>query len=42
MYDFILIQYLLGNLTLEQVFAFSPIYITNEQAEQITKENKLN
>ena len=36
MYSFILIQYQLGRLTADQVRAFSPRWITAEQAEEIT------
>lgn len=37
MFEFIRIQYVLGNLTEEQVRAFVPVYITDEQADEITK-----
>lgn len=40
MYEFIKIQYRLGNLTEEQVRGFAPMWITPEQAEEILrKEN---
>jgi hypothetical protein len=35
MYEFIRIQYILGNLTPEQVRGYAPKWITAEQAEQI-------
>lgn len=35
MFEFIRIQYVLGNLTAEQVQAFVPRWITEEQAEKI-------
>lgn len=35
MYEFIRIQYELGNITAEQVRSFSPKYISAEQAEEI-------
>ena len=35
MYEFIRIQYQLGRLTAEQVRAFAPRWITQEQAEEI-------
>ena len=38
MYNFIRIQYQLGRLTAEQVRAFSPRWITAEQAEEIVGE----
>ena len=37
MYDFIRIQYVMGNLTEEQVRAFVPLYITDEQADEIVE-----
>lgn len=37
MFEFIRIQYVMGNLTEEQVRAFVPLYITDEQADEITK-----
>ena len=37
MYEFIKIQYKLGNLTIDQVRAFAPKWITSEQAEEIVK-----
>lgn len=37
MFEFIRIQYVMGNLTEEQVRAFVPVYITDEQADEITK-----
>lgn len=36
MYEFIRIQYVLGKITADQVMAFSPKYITEEQAKEIT------
>jgi hypothetical protein len=38
MYEFIRIQYVLGNLTPEQVRGYAPRWITVEQAEQITAQ----
>lgn len=38
MFEFIRIQYVLGNLTAEQVQAFAPRWITAEQAQQIIGE----
>ena len=35
MFEFIRIQYVLGNLTAEQVQAFVPRWITEEQAKDI-------
>lgn len=35
MYDFIRIQYILNNLAPEQVLAFAPRFITEEQADAI-------
>lgn len=37
MFEFIRIQYVMGRLTEEQVRAFVPVYITDEQADEITK-----
>lgn len=37
MFEFIRIQYVLGNLTEEQVRAFVPAYITSEEADEILK-----
>lgn len=37
MYQFILLQYRMGKITKEQVFGFSPKYITEEQAMEIVK-----
>ena len=37
MFEFIRIQYVLGNLTEEQVRAFVPLYITDEQADEIVE-----
>lgn len=36
MYDFIKIQYEMGNLTPEQVMGFAPKWITEAEAEEIT------
>lgn len=38
MFEFIRIQYVLGNLTADQVQAFVPRWITAEQAHQIVGE----
>ena len=38
MFEFIRIQYVLGNLTEEQVQAFVPRWIMAEQAQQIVGE----
>lgn len=38
MYDFIKIQFELGNLTDEQVRAFVPRWLTEEQAKEIVGE----
>lgn len=35
MYEFIRLQYIMGNLTEEQVRGFVPQYITSEQADII-------
>ena len=35
MFEFIRIQYVLGNLTEEQVRAFVPLYLTEDQADEI-------
>lgn len=35
MFEFIRIQYVLGNLTAEQVQAFMPRWITEQQAKEI-------
>lgn len=35
MYEFIRIQYKMGRITEDQVRAFAPRYITNEQAEEM-------
>lgn len=37
MFEFIRIQYVLGNLTEEQVRAFVPLYLTEKQADEILK-----
>lgn len=37
MFEFIRIQYVMGNLTEEQVRAFVPLYITDEQADEIVE-----
>lgn len=38
MYQFIRIQYLMGRITADQVRAFSPKYITTEEAEAILSQ----
>lgn len=38
MYDFIRIQFLLGNLTKQQVNNFAPLWITTQQAQEIVGE----
>lgn len=37
MFEFIRIQYVMGNLTEEQVRAFVPLYLTEEQADEIVE-----
>lgn len=37
MYEFIKIQYMLGNLNFDQVYQFAPKWISMEQADKIVK-----
>ncbi len=39
MYDFIKIQYKLGNITKEKVMSFVPMWISKEQANKILSNN---
>lgn len=39
MYEFIKLQYTMGNVTPEQVYGFVPKWITQEQADEITGKN---
>lgn len=38
MYEFIRLQYIMGNLTADQVRAYAPKWITAEQAEEIVEK----
>lgn len=39
MFAFIKLQFEMGNITADEVYSFVPRWITNEQADEITRKN---